>query len=285
LWSSVDNLPRSAAGEFRYILINQAAFADRITCIEKLAIFDRHALLQQPISACCDGATPFLITLEQATPGDRPTRILEGFCDEACYASALSVLDSSLPPERMAQALTQRCDAVLPDRSEVLLRYFDTRIMASLVVILEPEQRADLLSCASAWWFAGRDGQVIRAPASTPGGWDLSGRPIRFSLTQVAALNQASIPDGVIDTLTRANLKALIEIPYALRYPLIQKHLADARNWGIKEKTDLAAYCALALESGSGFEEIMPWSELLSRVAQDELQFSEALSLAGKYTA
>lgn len=284
LWTSLQNLPRCPEGSYRYLLINQAAFTDPKACTKALDAFEHCSLLDQPVSACRDGTTPFLIKLDDAANAARYTRTLATLCNEGCYASAISVLDASQTLECMAQAATQRCYAQLPDGSDVLLRYFDTRIMAALTNILDAEQHAGFLSCASTWWFAGREGQMLHATEiPSDQSWPFTS-PVKFSLKQVAALTEATLPDGLLDTLIHSNLKLLIETPYPRRYSLIRQLVADARSWGLKARSDLVTYCVVALEAGAGFERSAPWSDLLDRVAKDEIRFADALQIADRMT-
>lgn len=283
LWADVRSLPKCRAGEFRYVLVNQAAFSERAVCIRELACFDRQALLGQPLSACHDRATPFLIALPAVVTDGSHARILAELCHEACYASAISIIDAPHSLHFMADAMTARCDARLPDGTEAVLRYFDTRIMAPLVTILTEEQHASFFACASAWWFAGRDGHLVQCDLVTPEPAAAVSGSITFSLTQMAAMTEATLSDGLIDVLLQNHLRALLEIPYPLRHSTIERLVAAARTWGLNDQADLLTYCAVALEAGSGFEQTAPWSELLHRVAMAEISFSEAVSAAQEH--
>ena len=79
----------------------------------------------------------------------------------ACGEStSLTLLHSSLAFEALAQRLKYRLDVLLPDGLPAMLRYFDTRILESLIQVLEPDQRNHFLGIAYCWQWLDRGGDM-----------------------------------------------------------------------------------------------------------------------------
>ena len=278
LWRDIEQLQPVAHDGHRYLLVNQAAFSDRMKPIEGLAVFEKHPLLRQEPGACCDTATPFVVRLGDGLSDKAKARALRRLCDDGCYASALSVIDSDLPLHDIANALTARCEAQLPDNFDVLLRYFDTRILASLMSVLTSAQLAAFFSCASQWRYADRNGRLVQAFSTESKVADVFTPPLQFSAAQQNALIQAGEVDAVIDVLTRNKLEPLLDMPYPARHPTVQRQFVTAGQWGLSSTPDLASYCTLALLLGEGFESQAPWDSLLAAVKRGEFNLREAIA-------
>jgi hypothetical protein len=280
LWSALESLPPRGTHEHRYLLVNQAAFGINSALMRRLARFNRAALLQQNVDACTNGATPFLLLWEGLTNDKPALRAVQALCQEGCYACAVSVIDSTLDLAQLATALTARCAVRLPDDMDMVLRFFDTRVMAELIDVLEPTQKGAFFSCATHWLYSGRDGSLELAPTAEQAGYDSFVTPLTLSLQQQNALIDASEADLLIDLLVNANIEALINLPVPTRHVVISQFLADARAWGLSEIPDFTGYCCLALSIGSDFATIAPWNKWLPEVKAGRLKFGEALSMA-----
>lgn len=274
LWSSFDALPAPAAGVHRYLLINQAALKEQRALLSSLSKFECLPLFGQSDAACRDGATPFVLRLDPTT---RIRPIIHELADAACYACALTQIDTQSDIQTLTEALTRRCEVLLPDGVPMLLRYFDTRVFMSLLDVLTPEQADSFLSCASDWWYSDREGAMVPAMGTVRTTGDAFSPPLVLSVTQEHAMIEASEPDAVIDLIASSGRHPLFDIPYPQRYPIVVDLVYRARQWGLEEIPDFAAFVTIALSTSNDFDVLPPWNELLPRVQAGELTFSAAL--------
>lgn len=284
LWQSIGELPPRGPGEHRYLLVNQAAWHGQPETMQGLKSFDRVALFGSSVDACVDGATPFLIRLDGQfgdTLAARPIRVL---CETGCWASAISVLDSARPMTALAAALSARCEARLSDGQDMLLRYFDTRVLAVLLDVFTPEQLMHLGACATRWWYAGRSGALEPVTLSPWPAEDKFVPPWSLSQRQEDLLLEASEADAIVDLLTRQRVEPLLALPYESRHPVVAALLTQAKGWGLVGLSDQVAFCTLALVTGDEVARVAPWDELLPKVRSGALSFAAALEAAASAT-
>lgn len=274
LWSSFDALPAPAVGVHRYLLINQAALKGQRALFSSLSKFECRPLFGQSDAACRDGATPFVLRVDPAT---RIRPIIQELADAACYACALTQIDTPSDIQTLTDALTRRCEVLLPDGVAMLLRYFDTRVFMSLLDVLSPEQVDSFLSCASDWWYSDREGAMLPAGRTVRTAGDAFSPPLTLSVAQEHAMIEASEPDAVIDLIASSGRHQLFDIPYPQRYPIVADLVYRARQWGLEQIPDFAAFVTIALSTSNDFDLLPPWNELLPRVQAGELTFGAVL--------
>jgi Domain of unknown function (DUF4123) len=285
LWQAIVALPPRGAEQHRYLLINQAAWQFEPKVIASLSGFDRMPLLGQPISAATDGATPFLLRLDGHIEHNAATHPLRQLCNTGYYASAISVIDSALPMPALAAAITDRCEAQLPDHQDVLLRIFDTRVLEAVLDHFSAEQKSQLVACATQWWFATREAELAPLYVSPWPTQDLFKPPWRLTQQQENALVDASEADAMVDLLKRRNVEALLALPYPRRYLVVTQLLAQCRALNIDAISDQAAYCTLVLMRGLRLEDDPVWQALLPRVKGKQMSFQAALQTASEAAA
>ncbi|MBC7993221.1 MAG: DUF4123 domain-containing protein [Rhizobacter sp.] len=278
LWRNFESLQPVAPGVKRYLLVNQAAFADHMAPVQGLAAFQKCPLLKQAEEACRDTATPFVLALGGALSDKGRTRALRNLCDAGCYGSALSVIDSDLSLHDLANALTARCDAQLPESYDVLLRYFDTRIVTTLIHVLSPAELEAFFSCVQSWWYSDRSGALVQAFSAGVQGSEKFAAPLRLNVEQQNAFIQAGETDAVIDVLVQNKVEPLLDMPYPERHPTVDRYLVAAGDWRLSSPRDLASYCTLALVYGEGFATQPPWDTVLAAVKRGEIPLHEAIA-------
>jgi Domain of unknown function (DUF4123) len=278
LWRDLESLRPCAPGVQRYLLVNQAAFADHMSPVLGLASFPKCALLRQAEEACRDTATPFVVAMEGALSDTGRARALRRLCDDGCYGSALSVIDSNLSLHDLSNALTARCDAQLPENYDVMLRYFDTRILATLIHVLPAVELEAFFSCAQSWWYSDRSGALVHAFSADAQASEKFAAPLRLTVEQQNALIHAGETDSVIDVLVQNKIELLLDMPYPDRHPTVHRYLLAAGGWQLSSPRDLAAYCTLALVHGEDFALRPPWNEMLAAVKRGAIPLHEAIS-------
>lgn len=280
LWTELQVLLPAEPRQDFYLLVNQAAYSEHMKPISGLATLTRCPLFNQDLEACTDTATPFLVQLESARTNGSNLRALREVVDAGCFASALTLIESSLSLDQLAKALTIRCEAHLSDGYEVLLRYFDTRTMATLASAFTAPQSNAFFSCAKTWRYANRKGSFILAHATSEQSRDTFVPPLVLSADQENVLLDAGEADAVVDVLMRAQIEPLLELSFPDRHPVVEQHIKAAREWGLKSTADFASYSSLALLLGPQFDQEHPWKELSASVKGGRISMQEALRLA-----
>lgn len=277
LWRAWCALPPPAPGQQRYLLVNQAAWSAQRALLRDLGRLPRQPLLGQGADACEDGATPFVVPIEHPPGPDARSMPLHALCSSGAWACALHLIDSPLTLPALAHALGQRCQARLSDGQEMVLRYFDTRVLAALRQVWPLAHMQALVACTGAWRYANRQAQweAIELPHWPQA--DTFQAPWQLQAEQEDALMQASEPDAVIDVLMRQSQPQLLTLPPAQRYETVRELLHRARAWRLEGPTEQAAYCAMGLAQGRDFDQQEPWPTLLQQVREGRMSWSQAL--------
>jgi hypothetical protein len=84
-----------------------------------------------------------------------------------------------------------------------LLRFADTRVLASLPTVLNSEHWSQLTSPLETWLIINRAGQLQELPCKSNNLTVLSETPITLSASELAALIDASEPDAIVQVLEK----------------------------------------------------------------------------------
>lgn len=261
----------SRTGEHRYATIDLANMpekAERIRGELKAAgaiclIGDRRAEAER--------ASPWLLN---TTGSDI---VLNWTARLATQHSAVTWLVSPLDMSALTEALSHRMDARLPDGDDVLLRFFDPRVLPVLHRVLDPQQRAAFFSIASEWSFVGRDRQVQRLDSVIPGPTHTFGPPLSLTMQQFTELLDAAEVDAVMPEVVRQAPEEFLAIPAPKRAAFTQTWLDRATSLGLSAHSDRVGLVLLALRLGPGFDQRAPWNARLARVARREATWAQTL--------
>ena len=143
---------------------------------------------------------PILLPLERNPTSGTGQRMLNWISERSTYSNSLLLLASPLSLEALAHRLTSRLDAVLPGNINVMLRYFDTRIFAELMTVLDATQKAAFFSPASQWWYVDRRG-ALQSVSATFAPHDQWATPLALNMEQQNRLIDASEPDQIAELL------------------------------------------------------------------------------------
>lgn len=275
LWRSLEALAPPVPGVHRYLLVNQAGLPGQRALLSRLLTHPHQAMLGQDADACLDGVTPFVVCIDHAVMLE-PDQFA-ALADAACYACALSVIDSPMNLRDLVRALDARTDVLLPDAMSMLLRHFDTRVFFALLDVLTEQQQNDFLSCATEWRSADREGALVPCAPLGADGIDRFASPLRLSSAQERALITASEPDAVMDMLATRAVPAYLALSYPARYPVVWGLVERARGWGLTELPDLQSFALLALLDRPDFDAHPPWSDLLPEVKAGRMTWYDAM--------
>ncbi|PWF49291.1 DUF4123 domain-containing protein [Massilia glaciei] len=208
---------------------------------------------------------------------DEHRMLLKWLCKQGSYASSILFLASPEPITELAQRLTARLDASLPNDTDIFLRFFDGRVFENLVSILSVPQKKAFLSVADNWWLVTRQGQLHHYKAVYLGS-DSNEIPLQISSQQLNALVDAAEPDKIAQLLEENVPKEFQGLPTITRHDFILRHMRAARLVGILEVYQIALYCALALLYGEYFSKQEIWAAALNEVSSGKLDLPTAVA-------
>lgn len=197
------------------------------------------------------------------------------------YANALTLIESELRLEALAGKLAERLRVQLADGSSMLLRLFDNRILLALLSVLSTPQVDALLAPGSAWHFAARDGanHVARRPGDRDAA-PVSPYRLQLSSDQEERLLKLSEPDSITGMLLQQGNAALMAMRPHEQHAAVASQLQAASEWDIDQPADRAAFVALGLQLGEGFDKRAPWAEALDAARGRRQPFRAALAEA-----
>jgi hypothetical protein len=266
-------------GRHLYMLADFAGLPDPQAALgtwvdQGLCLIDRNA------DVSVRNVSPILIELVPTLHGESR---LQRSVRAAEHYPVISWIESRLPAASLAMALQARLDAVLPDGDEVLLAFYDPRILPNLLAVLDELVRTAFCSIVSRWWYPDRSGQLV-CLMGDGGHTDRLVAPLGLNAAQQNALIQAAEPDAVWHLLREQNSDALDHIAPAHRYAWLVGQVDRARGYRVEDIPALASYCLLALEHGDAFDEQEPWRAWLADVQTGRTGFVDLLNRASAAT-
>jgi hypothetical protein len=176
--------------------------------------------------------------------------------DEATGKMAGSFIISHADTAELVQRLTALVNIKLADNSEMIMRYFDPRVLPFWLEMLTNEYRHYLSEVLDKWLFIDSSWTpqtTAFEPAVTlPASPEL---PMRLSGEQEQSLILACTPHTMVARLRVEDAAALSTIPVAQQYAFLQEQIARAETHGVTGQSDVESYCGMAIELGSNFDE------------------------------
>jgi len=213
---------------------------------------------------------PILVALDINAASKAANQTLNWISEHCTYSSSLLLLASPLGIEALAHRLAARMDARLPDSLNVILRYFDTRVFAELMDVLDDSQKKGFLNPASQWWYVDRFGMLQTVTAAFAE-QDTFVSPLTLNTAQQNAMIDASEPDQIAELLQDSVPTEYDELPYQDRFDFIKRHAQAAEDFGITTTHEKSFYCALALMYGEDFASQTAWRNGLDEIRSGAL--------------
>jgi Domain of unknown function (DUF4123) len=264
----------------RYLLVDHAGAPGLMQALQRRPSLTWTSLFEDSKEVGALEVAPILIRLPDARANFVEREFLEWLYRACQYSTSVTALHSAWERDRLASALRTRLDMMLPDGMPVMLRYFDTRALESLLRVLTAEQQGQFLGVASRWQWLGRAGELHQRHTEqlTTDPWP---HRLEIDVTQQNALIESGEADALVAQMNaqapdlcrheqRADLHALAERCASKFGPL-----------GIDDIRTQALYCLTALELGSDFDSQPGWAEVLARVAKKQISFEAALGEMG----
>jgi len=213
-----------------YFLLDHAGLPGLLRNLEQCAI-RWVSLFDDTRESAALKAAPILVLLGRQGAPLAP-HFLHWLAEHALYASAVTMLDSPLPIDVLRRRLVARLDVTLSENMDMMLRFFDPRILAQLRITLTAEQSAAFFSVASTWWYLDRAG-VVTGFDTAFAPVDAACIPLVFHQKQECALIDASEADQVLALLNREIPNLMARIPPGERYGAILNNISKAKNEGV----------------------------------------------------
>lgn len=161
------------------------------------------------------------------------------------YANAVALITTPLDMSALQKTLCCRSRVELPDKLEVVLRFFDTRSLNVLPAVLTPEQYAQFLKDITAWYYLDRYGEVQCLPiARRTQEPYLEDARFVLSAKQEAMLIEDGVTDAVIDHLLTQGLGGLLETLPPQQFDTVNPLVQEARQQGKHEYADVFEFVA-----------------------------------------
>ena len=176
----------------------------------------------------------------------------------------------------LARRLSLRLDAALPDKIEIVLRFFDGRILESLLSTLYASQKAAFLNVAHQWWYVNRAGQIISVDAKFSA-IETSDVPLILDAAQEDLLLDACEPDQIGASLLTCVPHEYQKLSPCLRHQFILNNVTRARVFGLDSTYELSLYCSLALLYGIDFPEQPAWKDALTMVRTGKTDLTDVV--------
>ncbi len=234
-----------------------------------------------------DKVSPHLVQI----PG--PQQAAELWNNARQYAArlppALTILASKVSFATLYKHLGYFTRVRLPDKSEMLLAYWDPAILGTLLgndkdetlyvagPVLAPQQMQAFLAPVVAWWYWDRAGQMQHIDGASA---DLKvdfTEPMLLDKQQVDMLIEASVPDHVLAYLNDTQPALLERIPLKEQYPKVRQLLVQANALHLDAMQDQVRFVGASLIYGKQMKEDETIQKLLEKVQQRKLKLEAAL--------
>lgn len=208
------------------------------------------------------GPLLFELTRDQLTSNEPDTLL-----DLVNGQSAGSLILSHLDEASLAHRFQNLLDVLLDDGSDMLMRFFDPRVLPIWLEILEPSYRRYVAQTMQQWMYWGADFS-LQTQSFTPQAQEETAPklPMQISSKQEQRLLDACAPWTMIERFRTESASALISLPVSLRYAFFAQQLNRAQAYGLQGQGDLEAYCSLAIECSPLFDEDKAMSAALANV-------------------
>lgn len=159
---------------------------------------------------------------------------------------------------------------------DMLLRWYDTRILPVWMQLLHPEQKAAFIGPVSEWRYYDRFGDLQNLPIPAPLAEGFPALPpLRLDAEQYAGFLDACESDMAIAQLRRVIPDEMRRVPYRELYPFVSTHLRDSIAHGVAMLDDHVQYLLLALYTSGGFRD---YPMVIDRLAQNADAWPESFT-------
>lgn len=216
--------------------------------------------------------------LFELTVADIEAGLPETLIDRATGCTAGSFIISAKNAESLTDSLAPFVNIELSDGQEMLMRFFDPRVLPFWfdAILLTYKQA---LTNYALRWFYWDSGLVLQELALFPpfGEPQETPFPMRLSQQQETSLLDACYPFTLIERFRKEDPEALANVPVAMRYAFFKDQLLRCLGYGLEGAPAIEGYCSLAMRLGADFDKHPLIAPAMSAVA-DGASLQEALA-------
>lgn len=195
-------------------------------------------------------AAPILVSIGESGRLRASRRFFDWIRQNGTFGSSVIMLSSPLELSAMKRRLGTRLDVKLSENMDGILRFFDPRVLESLIKALSEEQAELFFSPASVWWYVDRGGRLI-CHSSVFADVDRFSPPMELSQEQEFALLEASEVDQVLHLLKENVPSSLDNVPVSEEYRTVESIVLEAKRDGIEDVPKITLYVTFRLVQGT----------------------------------
>jgi len=194
--------------------------------------------------------------------------LLEWIAKNGTFSSSIIIFASPLGVNDIRARLSSRLDVRISGGMDAMLRFFDPRVLESLVKILSEDQKKEFLGLAESWRYVDRAGNLNEISVTFNARENF---PIPFVISQQQefALLEASEIDQVLDLLRSNFPRYLASIKQSEQYAFVRRQIDSARQFGFESVLQFSLYAAGLLLEGEGFVESPLYPAFLDEVRKN----------------
>lgn len=227
-----------------------------------LPVNGRSLLARAEHDAAAVGPLLFELTRDQLA-NNKPDTLLDFLNGQSAGSFILSQLDAA----SLAHRLQNLLDVLLDDGSDMLMRFFDPRVLPFWLAILEPSYQTYVAQTMQQWMYWGADFSLQTQVFTPHAQEEMAAKfPMQISSKQEQTLLDACAPWTMIERFRSESVSALASLPVSQRYAFFAQQLQRAQAYGLQGQGDLEAYCSLAIECSPLFDEDKAMSAALASV-------------------
>lgn len=194
------------------------------------------------------------------------------------YSSSVVMLTSPLDMATLRSRLAARLDARLSENMDAMLRFFDPRVLESLLRILSAEQARTFFSPAEVWRYVDRTGKLVSVTTAFDARDDFVA-PLVLDQQQEFSLLDACEIDQVLDLLRQNTPALMLKLSPADQPLFVDRAIGRARQRGIDSVFKFSLYTAICLSHGEAFMNGPERANFLDELRRDDLDPAETLGM------
>lgn len=204
------------------------------------------------------GVSPWIL----ACPSDRINRWLPRSVALAREFPAVTWLFGPLPTGELVSRMKRRADVQFADGSELILRFFDPRILFELNAMFSKKTHLSFFSLTERWCALDRDGSMFEVTSEVHLDGDSLKAPVALNEVEERALLLASEAGQVLaETLKRWPGDLLNAKPQA-RFELAKVCCSEAESMGFDNLADKVLFLMHVAAQPPGYLQTPEWFEL-----------------------
>ncbi|QEZ44456.1 DUF4123 domain-containing protein [Cupriavidus oxalaticus] len=211
-------------------------------------------ILRHTPEAGLESVGPYLVELSDAN-----AKALEAVAGLMEHGWPVCFLSSRLPDLKLHTHLRGCLNGLLESGAPVQLRYYDSRVMASLLELAPEDVRVPLLAPldAIAWWNRTLRWEVARGSNSRR--FQSADASFSLSDTLISALGRAGEPDLILSQIAEEDTAPgeLDALAPHLQYQIVADLVRRAREHGLSSKAGIRVFCSIGLRVCPTFDQAL----------------------------